>query len=144
MFASSLSACAFSSSPSLLLAFFFQDSLILLHFIYYFPIPKCSPQPQRAAPWPKCPLFSQQQVIPAWWEAVQRRWQELLPCLEAAHGLYFSCGLYFRTFYGQTCAWHGSKLLTYLHVSHRKTGVHRSKVQRDGVEPAALLPVAME
>lgn len=86
---------------------FFQDLLILLHLIYYFPIPKCNPQPQPAAPWPKCPLFSQQQVIPAWWEAAQKPWQGLLPCLEAAHGLYFSCGLFVGTFYGQilSLAW---------------------------------------
>lgn len=145
MSTSSPSAYAFLSSPSpAFFLSFFQDLLSLLHLINYFPIPKCNPQPQPAASWPKCPLFSQQQVIPAWWEAAQTPWQELLPCLEAAHGLYFSCRLYFRTFCGQICPWCGSKLLIYLHVSHRKTGVHRSKVQLDGVEPAALLPVAME
>lgn len=46
-------------SPSLFPALFLEDSLILLCLGYYFPTLKHSPDPQPAAPWPRCCFPSQ-------------------------------------------------------------------------------------
>lgn len=95
-------------SPSLLPVLFSQDSLILLCLIYYFSILKYSPDPRSAAPWPRCPLFSQlafrsscftqQQITPAWWEAAAvsqleepnrsccLSWKQPVGCISALQG----------------------------------------------------------
>lgn len=103
-------------SSSLLPAFFPQDSLILLCLVYYFLFLKYSPDPRPATLQPRCPLFSQpafrsscftQQITPVWWEAVTVL--KLLPLLQAARGLYFSCAGGYRPSYGQVRAWHSIK-----------------------------------